>query len=434
MVASILDQLPTLSKYDPGASGEGSLDPLGLGTVADRIADRLVPGIRARMSQPRFVTLTAVGAQACQSLVGVTSSDGKTTFDIAFEWLVVESLVRYPQAGRAAGVPGSQKAQRARAVGERLSAGNYLAGPRVFGFTGVYRPFSLDGDVIDARGLPGRNAERLIAAWERDRGLDGFQLGISGSPGGNLKRDIENTVRDSLAKGQASAPPTGRLIREIGEHLAPNEAGGTERNELRRLVTGETHAIRHELTQLMLANMPQGEYWPTQQELAVSLLEAARSEDTRVALRAAIAYETCATSIEYAFRRLLQYGTALGDRFSPTQGKDVQEIAELAPRLGDLVSRAVDATAELEAGLGIDAGFVFSDFAQILTPADLVEALVVRHERVQVAKGKRMWIDPMGPEWVIRPAYRLESISLDDEIWAHPMRIGTLLGFLVRTA
>jgi hypothetical protein len=59
--AALLEQFPRFSEYDPGAVGEGSLDPLGLGAVADRIADRLAPGVRARMSHPRFVTLDHPG-------------------------------------------------------------------------------------------------------------------------------------------------------------------------------------------------------------------------------------------------------------------------------------------------------------------------------------------------------------------------------------
>src|SRR5579872_4902711 len=111
---TLADQLPRLSAYDPGAVGEGGLDPLGLAAVADRIADVLVPGVRARMSQPRFVTLSAIGALAFQALHNLTADDGKTTVDIAFEWLVVEALVRRPENGRIEGLPGNYKAARAK--------------------------------------------------------------------------------------------------------------------------------------------------------------------------------------------------------------------------------------------------------------------------------------------------------------------------------
>ena len=126
---TLLEQLPRFSAYDPGAVGEGGLDPLGLSAVADRIADVLAPGVRARMSQPRFVTLSAVGAIAYQTLHGLTADDGKTTVDIAYEWLVVEAMVRHPGNGRTEGLPGNQKAARAKQMNERLSRRTYLNGP-----------------------------------------------------------------------------------------------------------------------------------------------------------------------------------------------------------------------------------------------------------------------------------------------------------------
>ena len=435
MSSALLEQLPTLSKYDPGESGEGSLDPLGLGAVADRIADRLVPGVRARMSQPRFVTLSAVGAHACQALAGITASDGKTTFDLAFEWLVVESLVQHPAPNRLAGVPGSQKAQRARAAGERLSAANYLAGPRVFGFTGVYRPFSVDSKVLDREGLPGENADRLLNAWEHDQELDGFHLGGSGSPGARLRSEIEKAVRDSLANGQCTARLNGALIASIASHVAPLEAGRRERSELRRLVTSELHPVRHELSQIMTAHLSQPDPWPTQRELATALLDKSTGAVTRAALQSAIAYEACTTALDYAFRRLLQHGASLhGGTFSVDQGAETSGIADLAQRVGELVRRAVDSTSELDEGLAVDAGLVLGDFDRAFTGPQLVEVLIARHERVQAAKGKRMWIDPVKRDWFVRTPYRRDWGHLDDDVWTHPMRIETLLGFLVRTA
>lgn len=435
MTPSVLDQLPALSKFDPGEVGEGSLDPLGLGAVAERIAECLVPGLRARMSLPRFVTLSAIGAHACQSLSGITSPDGKTTFDLAFEWMVVEALVRNRGDDRLAGVPGSRKAQRARAAGERLCAANYLAGPRVFGFTGVTRPFSIDSKVLQQDGLPGENAERLLTIWESDRGLNGFYSGRPGEPGAKFRRDIESAVRASLSKRQCAAPPTGELLRALAGHVAPREAGPRERAELRRLVTSEHHRVRHELTRLMLADMPPTDAWPTQKELVTGLFDRARGPATRTALRAAIAYEECATAIEYAYRRLLKYGVAEhGGVFSVARGAETPGITELAPRVAVLVRRAIDAAGELDEGLGIDVGTVLGTFERGLTGTEFVEVIIERHEHVQAAKEARMWITPTNRGWYVRPLYRDRRATFDDEIWTHPLRLQTLLGFLVRTS
>ena len=52
--------LPLLSANDPTTNSEGTLDPLGLYLIADALGIKLIPGIRERMTHPRFLTLTAV--------------------------------------------------------------------------------------------------------------------------------------------------------------------------------------------------------------------------------------------------------------------------------------------------------------------------------------------------------------------------------------
>ncbi|MGV9747782.1 hypothetical protein ACWDTG_23175 [Rhodococcus zopfii] len=431
MTATLFEQLPRFSEFDPGAAGEGSLDPLGFGSVADRIADRLAPGLRARMSQPRFVTLSAVGAHACQPIADLVSADGKTTVDIAFEWLVVESLVQHPNPARLRGVPGSQKAQRARKTKQRLSAATYLAGPRVFGFTGVYRPFSQDSLVLGTDGLPGENAERLIRAWESDRGFDGFLAGTRWSDGGKLRADIERECRETLRRAHVTAALTGGLMRRLADTLAPGEAGRRERDVLRNLTTTGPHEVRNELTALLIRMPPAAD--ATQQQIA-GALAAQVTPRTRQVLKVAIDFENCSTGIEYAFRRLLAYGTSLGGTFSIEQGATTPGLADLAPHLGDLVKRAVDSAARLDDMLAYEVMACLDRFDRDLDAGGFVEALIDRHQQVQDGKGKRMWLDPIRQMWIVRPPYRNQRLDLDDDIWTHPMRLHTLVSFLQATA
>ena len=69
-------RLPFLTEADPEQAGEGSLDPLGLVPVADRLAGEIAPGVTARMSRIRFVTAIAVGAVATETLGDAVASDG----------------------------------------------------------------------------------------------------------------------------------------------------------------------------------------------------------------------------------------------------------------------------------------------------------------------------------------------------------------------
>lgn len=48
--------LPFVTAADPDRAGEGSLDPLGLARIAERLADELAPEVTARMSRVHFVT------------------------------------------------------------------------------------------------------------------------------------------------------------------------------------------------------------------------------------------------------------------------------------------------------------------------------------------------------------------------------------------
>jgi hypothetical protein len=430
---ALLDQLPRLSAYDPGAVGEGGLDPLGLAAVADRIADKLAPGIRARMSHPRFVTVSAIGAIAYQALHHLAADEGKTTVDIAFEWLVVEAIVRHPGDGRPDGLPGNQKAARARAANMRLSRRTYLSGPRVFGFTGVYRPLSRDAQVLSLDDMPGRNALRLVNAWERDFRLDGYVDGVVGTTGGRLRKDIADACERSLEKAECACPPTGQLLRDLSDCLAPHEARSNERRVLRDLLTVGEHEIRNELAARLVASPPPEEV--SQRDLARSLLTKA-SKPTQRALRAAIDYEEAATALDGTFRRFLAHTVQQhGSTITPECALATPGLAALAPKIGSLVRQAVDSVSALDdEALAHDTEHGLSPFQRELSAQELFDALIAHHEKVQAARKKLSWLDQLDGDWTVRIPYRNETDELRDEIWTHPMRLVTLANLLARTA
>ena len=430
---SLLDQLPRLSAYDPGVAGEGGLDPLGLSAGADRIANVLAPGIRARMSLPRFVTVSAIGAIAYQTLHELTADHGKTTVDIAFEWLVVEAIVRHPENGRTEGLPGNQKAARAKAANVRLSRRTYLNGPRVFGFTGVYRPFSRDVRVLTSDDLPAENAARLVTAWERDFRLPGYVNGDSGTSGGKLRKHISDACKRTLETGECAPPPNGQLLRDLSNYLAPREAKANERRVLRELITAGEHEIRNELTAKLIVSPPSE--GTTQRDLAQQLLQGA-SKLTRRALQAAIDYEEAATALDNTFRRFLAYTSQQhASVINPSDAMQTPGLAELAPRIGDLVQQAIASVDKLDdVGLSNETVQGFRLFASRLTPREFFDAIIERHEEVQTNKKKLSWLDHLEGDWTVRIPYRKQSGDLKDDIWTHPMRLATLAKFLAETA
>lgn len=87
--------LPKLSEYDPIRSAEGAIDPLGLYVIADRLAIRLIPGIRERMSHPRFLTAMAVGTVILKDYdEDAVCADGQSLPYLIYEWHAVEGIVR----------------------------------------------------------------------------------------------------------------------------------------------------------------------------------------------------------------------------------------------------------------------------------------------------------------------------------------------------
>src|SRR5690348_7333753 len=85
--------LPFLTSYDPSATSEGTLDPLGLYQIADQLAVQLVPGVRERMQRIRFLTAMAVGALVTEGLEDDPELRDASPY-LVWEWLVVEALMR----------------------------------------------------------------------------------------------------------------------------------------------------------------------------------------------------------------------------------------------------------------------------------------------------------------------------------------------------
>ncbi|CBL45782.1 Hypothetical protein HDN1F_21990 [gamma proteobacterium HdN1] len=339
-----------------------------------------------------------------------------------------ETLIRNPGAGRTDGVPGNQKAQRAKAAGKRLSRRTYLSGPRVFGFTGVYRPFSRDVSVLTLDDRPGPNADRLVEAWERDWNLPGYAGGITGTVGCNLRTEITKVCKETLVRGECAAPPTGSLLRKLSDTLAPREAGKHERRVLRDLITTGEHEIRNELTTKLIADPPQADI--SQRELASRLMNGV-SLSTYRALQAAFAYEEAATALDNCFRRFLAHATNQhGSVISPVDALKTSGLEDLAGKIGVLAQRAIDSVAELgDDSLSLDTVNVLSPFAPKFTAKQFFDCLTARHDSVQLAKQKLSWLDQIDGDWTVRTPYRNQDGQLDDATWTHPMRLVTLANF-----
>ena len=111
--------MPVRSLADPEVQGEGSIDPLGLATLADRLADWMLPGMTARMWRPRFLTAMAAASWILEPLEDRIGEDGISPPWLVLEWCYVEAMACLGEAeavalrrtpGMAAG-PGGRKSR-----------------------------------------------------------------------------------------------------------------------------------------------------------------------------------------------------------------------------------------------------------------------------------------------------------------------------------
>lgn len=426
--------LPALSAYDPPIAGEGSLDPMGLAAISDRLADRLVPGLRSRMQRMRFVTATAVGALACETLADEPAADEVSTPAICFEWVVLEAFVRRLKPNEVPrGVPGSQKARNVVSRKQRLSAATYLKGPKVFGFNGVYKPFSVDAGVVDGNVQPGVRCAKLVREWERENDAEGFTDDVPRSNGAALRRDIREAVRSALASGHVTTKTGSWLFGRLAATLHPDHARAAERRYLRSLLVSSQHEGRAELAPL-LAGVGDGE-----DDREVDMLLAIRprcSPSLGAVVDAVVAYERFAALADTVFRTLCSISYAQGTKpmtasTAASHRTVVRGAAELAPLFEQAIEQmaAIHAVGQVEQDLG--------ELAIRRAPAELVEVVMAHHEQVQARKppnGKRPWFEPLRDGWVVRPSYGTPDEPVLDGRFIHPVRVAAVRRFLADTA
>ena len=424
--------LPFRTAFDPPQQAEGSLDPLGLYSIADALGVRLAPGVRQRQSKPRYLTLALVGYTACQGpLKELGISKGLPAW-LVFEWLVVQSLVRrLTGTPELQGIPGRDKVQYTLTHGEPICASNYLKTPSVFGFHGIYRVLGVKAGLFDAEGHlldPGR---RVLQAWEHEQHLAGFTDG-HGS-GREFRTAIERAVRSGLESGQL-ASPRGDLSRLIADHLNPHHPGTIEQHVLWTELM-QSDPLREEYGRLLTSTEGQADWHD------VRYREPAFHD--RIAPRASMMMRQLLTTIR-AFERLARLLTDAFDeaRWNLSNSGQLADTAGLAR--GEAMRKAA-----------LEAPLAFIETVQLLGETDytarlraerslawtgearsterFAAQLIAHHEAVQCAKppnGKRPWFDTFGGGRIaIRPAYELREYQSRDGTYVHAYRTDPIWSF-----
>jgi hypothetical protein len=424
---SPLTALPFLTEADPDRLGEGSLDPLGLASIADRLADQIAPSVTARMSRVRFLTAIAVGATMAEELEDEPAMDGKTPAYLAYEWIVVEALARRRRAAETQGVPGIQKARRAlnRSWSAHLDAGSYLQVPKVFGFHGVYKRLSRAIGHVDEALLLLRNGDELVRVWEREQRLPGFVDRTAHTPGGRLARTLLGEVRKALGSGSVSVGTGSHIWSKIAGALGPDEPGRHERRLLWDGLADEREQIRREL---VLSLQRLGD-WGTEAQ-ALREIAPRVSDDLRFRLSAIEAYEHVAGLLNGVFHAMRVASTGQGTRpVSAHQLADNDLVLRATAELPRAIARAADRLDPLGEGSPLET--TLGRFGERAAPVRLIEEVLEHHESIQGAKGgKRPWLERAGNGYYVRDAYRTSEDPPGPDTYIHPYRVAALSSFI----
>ncbi len=424
--------LPFLSAADPEAGGEGSIDPLGLAPLADRLADQIAPGITARMSRIRYLTAISVASRILEPYLDERmASDGSPPF-LVLEWMIVEAFARTggDLPGDARQIPGIDKARASVIRGEPMCARNYLKTPKVFGFHGVYKTLAQALLLVDRDGAPCEAGERLARVWERELDLAGFLDGSATTPGGRLRRRIDEALDRSMAKAQNELPRTSSFQAELVRMFRPDGAGKSEKLELRNLLFSENEPLRHEtLGHLQRLNRDTSEF-----DCLTSILPSA-SPALAIRLRSIACFEAFAMLLYALFHRLTYLSSDRGTK--PLTPADLASDSPFRRFANDLPAAARVAHQALD-DLGDPEPLALfeSRFAQFESeaPAEaLFGSILAHHEQTQSRKpprGKRPWFERDGQGVVVRLPYRRWEPMEPGDYFVHPYRFSAMLRFL----
>ncbi|MDP6777906.1 MAG: hypothetical protein QGI83_14195 [Candidatus Latescibacteria bacterium] len=426
---------PLLSLYDPAERTEGSIDPLGLMSTYERLAERIYPWMTVRMARPRFLTAMVVGAHVCQGFAEELAADDVSPAWLVFEWHIVEGFARSGLQN----YPGSRKSRVAVQRNQHLSKDNYLKTPKVFGYSGVYRRLARGLEILDDNFHLDEGGLELLSAWEKDQRLSGFITGQTG-PGAKLLESLRRAVRKGMAKGAVDQPPRSAMWEELMRLLSPDRMGSREKQcishrLLRTDLRGNPEDLQAQEMRCELFGYLEDHGVVVDRKTEPAFFRRVirkASRPLRERLERIDAYEGLGRTIEDAFRLILHMSTDKDGRaVSDTEFAQERHARTLATNL----HRQVET---------LEKNFTDSDWLREMQshllryrglkhPTELYRAVLEHHQEVQREKppdGKRAWFEPTGEGAMVRPMYRSPDPPPFDDSYVYDYRTGTASTFL----
>ncbi len=424
---------PLLTEFDPALSSEGALDPLGLYSIADSLAEKLAPGIRQRQSNPRYLTAIAVASAVCSGFDDDIAKDGVSEPWQVFEWYMVEGLVRSIEDNNEirGSLPGIDKAKRALRDSLHLSASSYLKTPRVFGFHGVYRVLARRLDLIDQYGHLGEKGFELVTIWTKEQGLEGFYGAGDGTGRYNFQQ-LVSAVKDGLEEGAVNRSGTWDGWQFFKNYLAPFRYGKKESNYIFKLLVESSDSMR-QLINFIVTDEGQNVWIETESER--SFHEAFKlyvTDDLQNLLDTILAYEAFARLLQDAFDDCLYTMAKERGKVTPEKISKLPSVKSASERIPDMFAELSDYLQTFGESVRFEESF--NSLAERVKPISWVQALLEHHRTVQKNKppeGKNPWFERFDDgSVVIRPGYRRDEEALHNNSYVHPYRTIPLMSFV----
>lgn len=426
--------IPYVSEYDPAYTSEGSLDPLGLYPIADRLATTLVPGVRERMSHPRFLTSMAVGSVICSDFgFDEIAKDGVSEPWMVYEWYVVQAMVRtfYKGGTSIPGVPGSEKATTAYNNGIPLNVSRYLKTATVFGFHGVYRTLADELNIVDRNDQLGEVGDVLVKAWEKEQKISGFYSVYSG-PGRDFRNRLFQAVRDGLQKGEVSRAWGWGFFKEIGTRLGHQDGGRKELDVIFNALVEDQSGFRAEVINFLRTSAGHKAWLKgkSEKDFHEALIEVA-SYELKNQLQAIQYYERFSRLLENTFESCL-YAMSQNGSATTSQLATLGPVKKASQHIKGYFEEAHNYLEPV--GEALKFYDVFAPLTEEGYPKNLIHLLFQHHKNIQRRKppsGKRPWAGiSSGENYLLYSKYQRKKAPEITDDYVSFYRTNSLFSFL----
>lgn len=423
------------TQLDALANGGGSLDPMGLYAIADRMATTLVPGVRERMSNLRYMTASAYGAEVCRGMSDEPMLQARLEPYMALEFHLVSGWIYQfrEHEEEIAGLPGIQKSQECFQGNRRLTPGRYLKTASVFGFHGVYRTLASDLRIVDEHYLLGATGEALVEEIQN-------QFNSAGVPWDHHLDLMRRAVRETCAERETSRMWQWERHGDAAHILKPHNMSMREQEIIGDALFSAEKLGRHELLSFLKSKEGQAKWaGENEREVYKAFSNTSLSQETKKIVEAILAFEAMAKLLHDAFHQVLSH-VEQGAQVKTEKLCSLTAVIVAADEVWDRYQRVLE-TMSL-AGMEAERQKVEGSFAEFgglpgtgtAKARAFLDAMIHHHQDVQKSKGrngKQAWIRRSEDDrWYADVLGRSEQVDAETNAFVHQYRIRPLMSFL----